>query len=152
KCEFVIHWPRRKLMHSIRILLALVALATSGFAEHLDFGAGLGVKGGFPFTDLVEVTGTFSGVQPTLNRMNNYLVGPAAEIRFPFGFAIEANGLYRGTQYHLANVGGVPAAFDSASWEIPYLGKFRFPIPLLKPFVVAGGSYRTFTNLPSNVN
>jgi hypothetical protein len=62
------------------------------------------------------------------------------------------DGLYRGTQYNVANSGNLPAAFRSASWEIPYLGKFRFPIPLLKPFITAGGAYRTFTDLPSGVN
>ncbi len=139
-------------MHSMRILFALIVLAISGGAQHLDFGAGVGVKGGFPATDLFRVTGTVNGARPTLDQTDNYLVGPVGEIRIPFGFAFEVNGLYRGTQYHIANAGSLPTAFHSASWEIPYLGKFRFPIPLLKPFISIGGAYRTFTDLPSNVN
>jgi hypothetical protein len=128
-------------------LLALFSIS----AEAQKFGAGIGVKGGFPFTDLIDTT-SLAPPGFSLNQNNNYLVGPAAEIRIPFGFAFEVDGLYRGTQYHIANGGTLPTSFNSASWEVPYLGKFRFPIPLLKPFVVAGGAWRTFTDLPSNVS
>jgi len=131
-----------------KALFGLATLAIS--AQGQKFGFGIGVKGGFPFTDLLQ---TVSGSTITLSSGDNYLVGPAVELRLPFGFAIEADGLYRGTQYHLASGGGaLPTAFNSASWEIPYLAKFRFPIPLLKPFVEAGGAYRTFTDLPSGVS
>src|SRR5262249_41815413 len=128
----------------------LILLSSTAIAQ--KFGAGLGVKGGIPSSDLLEVTGAISGAPPVLTRDNNYLVGPVAELRIPFGFAFEVDGLYRGTEYHLTNAGSLPPTIHSASWEIPYLGKFRFPIPLLKPFIVVGGAYRTFTDLPSNFN
>ncbi len=120
-------------------------------AAHLDFGAGVGVKAGVPFTDLLKAAGVITGPQAVLSQGNNYIVGPVVELRLPFGFAIEADGLYRGTNYHVANAGNAPTAIQSSSWEIPYLAKFRFPIPLLKPFVVAGGAYRTFPDLPPGV-
>jgi len=78
-------------------------------------------------------------------------VGPVAELRLPFGFALEGNGLYRATSYVVTNAGGLPVPVKSSSWEIPYLAKFRFPIPLLKPFISAGGAYRLFPDLPSGV-
>jgi len=127
----------------------LVPFLTAGLAAgaHLDFGVGAGVKGGWPFTDLLRA----AGVTPGLSRSDNYIVGPVVELRLPFGFAFEADGLYRGSQYHLAKADNLPTAINSSSWEVPYLGKFRFPIPLIKPFVVAGGAYRTFNDLPPGV-
>jgi hypothetical protein len=133
-------------MKSRFAVIALVLLEGSLCAQHLDFGFGAGVKGGFPVTDLLSAANSIS-----LSSEDNYIVGPVAEVRLPFGFAIEGDGLYRGTNYHLTNAGGVPIAISSSSWELPYLGKFRFPIPLLKPFIVAGGAYRMFNDLPSNI-
>lgn len=124
-------------------------------AQHLDFGFDFGVKGGVPFTDILEATGVInSGVSNAsilvLKRSDDYLIGPVAELRIPFGFAIEVDGIYRGAEYHLTT-NDITTTLDAHSWEIPYLAKFRFPIPLLKPFVSAGGAYRTFTDLPNNI-
>lgn len=134
-----------------KLLVAIFGFSAAACAQHLDFGVDFGVKGGWPFTDLLQVAGPSIGA-PTLTQTGNYLVGPAVELRFPFGFALEVNGLFRGasTTVLVANGSG-PTAFSSASWEIPYLAKFRFPIPVLKPFVEAGGAYRTFNNLPNGV-
>jgi hypothetical protein len=130
----------------IRAIILLLVLNGLLSAQHFGFGAG--VKGGFPFTDLV---GAGSGVKEVIAYEDNYLVGPALEVRLPFGFAFEADGLYRGTNYHVTNTATGVTAVDSSSWEIPYLAKFRFPIPLLKPYVAAGGAYRHFNDLPSGV-
>jgi outer membrane protein with beta-barrel domain len=127
-----------------------LAFAASGFAQHLDFGFGFGVKGGAGFTDVLQATGTINGSNAVLNKSNDYIVGPVAELRIPFGFALEVDGLYRGTEYTLTS-NGVPSKINVQAWEIPYLAKFRFPIPLLKPFISAGGAYRTFTDLPNNI-
>jgi hypothetical protein len=120
----------------------------SSRAQHLDFGFGVGVKGGPPFLDLVELVGNATG---RLTARDNYVVGPVVELRLPFGFAIEADGLYRGTKYRVVDNANVTTEIDCTSWEIPYLAKFRFPIPLLKPFVSAGGAYRVFSSLPPEV-
>jgi hypothetical protein len=130
-----------------RLIFVLFLTAGLAPAQHLDFGVGGGVKGGWPFINLLNA----AGVTPSLSQTDNYIVGPVAELRLPFGFAFEADGLYRGTQYHLVNANNLPTAINSSSWEIPYLGKFRFPIPLIKPFVVAGGAYRIFNDLPPGV-
>jgi hypothetical protein len=129
--------------------IAVVLFAMEGFlaAQHLDFGFGVGVKGGFAPTHLLEPGPDSTG----LSRNDNYIVGPVGEMRLPFGFAIEGDALYRGTSYDVTHTGGTVTPVNSASWEFPYLAKFRFPIPLIKPFVVAGGAYRTFTDLPAGI-
>jgi hypothetical protein len=123
------------------------AIASTAAQAAEWFGFGAGVKGGFPFTDFVTPSGNLSAT-----RTDNYLIGPVMEFRLPLGFAFEADGLYRGTQYQIGSAGAAPVTFNSSSWEIPYLAKFRFPIPVLKPFVSAGGAYRTFSDLPSGVD
>ncbi|MBV8865473.1 MAG: hypothetical protein JO210_08770 [Acidobacteriaceae bacterium] len=131
----------------------LLVFSSSIFAQHLDFGFDFGVKGGVPLTNVLETTGTIGtfGTSSTfLNRSSDYLIGPVAELRIPFGFAVKVDGLYRGTEYHLTT-NGITTTLSAHAWEIPYLAKFRFPIPLLKPFVSGGGAYRSFTDLPNNV-
>jgi hypothetical protein len=140
---------------------AFVFFAFSGavFGQRLDFGFDFGVKGGVPFTDVLKATGVASvppgtsvinGSITTVNRSGEYLIGPVAELRIPFGFALEVDGIYRGSDYNLTT-NNVTTTVDAHAWEIPYLAKFRFPIPLLKPFISAGGAYRTFTDLPNNI-
>jgi hypothetical protein len=149
--QFASRWSVAAAGPRARLLLLLFLTAALASAAHLDFGAGVGVKGGLAFTDLLQAASVATGQQPVLSQSNNYIVGPVVELRLPFGFAIEADGLYRGTEYQVTNGGSVPTTIKSSSWEIPYLAKFRFPIPLLKPFVLAGGAYRTFNDLPSQI-
>jgi hypothetical protein len=127
-----------------------LAFAGSLFAQHLDFGFDFGVKGGVPFTDVLEAAGVINAPITSFQRSSDYLIGPVAELRIPFGFAIEVDGIYRGAEYHLTT-NDITTTIGAHSWEIPYLAKFRFPIPLLKPFISGGGAYRTFTDLPSNL-
>ena len=130
-----------------KILLVLSIMAKSMLGQ---FGVGLGVKGGVPFTNLLQATGTINGMPVTgVSRSGEYLVGPAVELRLPLGFAFEVDGIYNSADYRL-RAGSSSLTTTVSSWEIPYLAKFRFPIPLLKPFVSVGGAYRTFTSLPTN--
>lgn len=133
-----------------KTVFILLAASASMFSQHLDFGFGFGVKGGVPFTDVLKATGVVNGSNAVLTRSNDYLIGPVAELRLPFGFAFEVDGIYRRSEYRLTS-NNVTTAISANAWEIPYLAKFRFPIPLLKPFISAGGAYRTFTDLPANV-
>jgi hypothetical protein len=133
-----------------RTALVLLALSTCTFAQHLDFGFGFGVKGGFPFTDLLETGAVSNSSGTSLTRSSDYLVGPVVELRVPFGFAVEVDGIYHPAEYDLT-ASGIRTTVPAHAWEIPYLAKFRFPIPVLKPFISAGGAYRTFTDLPNNV-
>ncbi len=131
------------------IFVFFVLGGVSTFAQHLDFGFDFGLKGGMPATDLLQLTGTIS-TPTSLSQSGSYLIGPVAEVRLPFGFAIEADGIYRHSQTTLTT-NGVNTTLNGNAWEIPYLAKFRFPIPLLKPFISGGGAYRTFTNLSPNI-
>ncbi|MFL6449753.1 MAG: hypothetical protein ACJ746_19035 [Bryobacteraceae bacterium] len=133
-----------------KTIFVFLVFCSSIFAQHLDFGFGVGVKGGVPFTDVLEAAGTINSAASTLTRSTSYLVGPVVELRLPFGFAVEADGLYHAAEYDLTS-NGTRTTVPAHAWEIPYLAKFRFPIPLLKPFVSGGGAYRTFTDLPNNV-
>lgn len=113
-------------------IFAILFSAGSAYAQ-FGFGFGVGVKGGLNTVDVIKSSLPGSNTtSPT-----NYVVGPVAEVRLPLGFAFEADGLYtRKNEYTF--------------WEVPYMAKFRFPIPLIKPFVVAGGTYRSFVNGPAN--
>jgi len=133
-----------------RTVLAFLSFSNLIFAQHLDFGLGFGVKGGVPFTDLLEATGVINQPNAAARKSGDYLIGPVVELRIPFGFAFEVNGLYRGTEYQFTGNNTV-STVHSQAWEIPYLAKFRFPIPILKPFISGGGAYRTFTELPSSL-
>lgn len=132
-------------------LFALFVFATGLLHAQFGFGFGLGVKGGYPFTDVMTTQSVAGLPTPSLSTSSNYIVGPAAELRLPLGFAVEVDGLYRSAEFQSA-LAGIPVSTVRAnSWEVPYLAKWRFPIPLLKPFITAGGAYRTFTDLPANV-
>jgi hypothetical protein len=133
-----------------RASYVFLALSSATFAQHLDFGFGVGIKGGVPFTDILKLTTNVNTSNLLLQRSNDYLIGPVVELRVPFGFALEVDGLYRGTEYNLTT-NTITTSVNAHAWEIPYLAKFRFPIPLLKPFISAGGAYRSFTDLPTNV-
>lgn len=132
-------------------VLALLVFTTGLMHAQFGFGFGVGVKGGYPFTDVLTTQSVAGLPTPTLSNSSNYIVGPAAELRLPLGFAVEVDGLYRSAEFQ-SSLAGVPVSTVSAnSWEVPYLAKWRFPIPVLKPFLVGGGAWRTFTDLPANV-
>lgn len=132
-------------------LFFLLAFAAGLLHAQFGFGVGFGVKGGFPFTDQLKGNSVAGLPAPSLSSSDNYLIGPAGELRIPLGFALEVDGLYRNAQSR-ATVGPLSTTFNANSWEIPYLAKWRFPIPLLKPFIFGGGAYRTFTDLPPGIS
>jgi hypothetical protein len=140
-------------------LWVLVFLAAEFAKAQFGFGLGFGVKGGYSFTDSVSTNSVGSlvpGFKPPLATTDNYIVGPVAELRLPLGFAAEVDGLYRRSQYNatlpaLNALGYIIVPYNANSWEVPYMLKWRFPIPVLKPFISGGGAYRTFTNVRSDV-
>jgi hypothetical protein len=130
--------------------LTLFVFAGGLAHAQFGFGFGIGVKGGYPFTDVMTTQSVAGLPTPSLSTSSNYMVGPVAELRLPLGFAVEVDGLYRSAEFQQTLAGIPVTAVKANSWEVPYLAKWRFPIPVLKPFLVAGGSYRTFTSLPGN--
>jgi hypothetical protein len=112
-----------------------------------------GIKGGVPLTDFFTTVQsqnfTFS---PNTNR---YIVGPTAELHFPFGLGIEVDALYRHMSYTGAGaLQGVFAAsnFNSGNWEFPALLKYRFAAKIVRPFVDAGFAWDTLSGISQSVS
>jgi hypothetical protein len=93
--------------------LVIPLFLMTGLLEAQTFGFGVGVKAGYSFTGLLVANNVAGNPVPRLSSSENYLVGPAAELRIPFGFAIKVDGLYRGTRYDVVNVGNLPALIKS---------------------------------------
>jgi hypothetical protein len=87
-------------------------------------------------------------VTRTYSKSKLYIVGAMVEVHLPLGLGIEADGLYRPVNSAMdLQVIPRPVAHYSenvATWEFPILGKYRFTfLPILKPFIEAGPSFRT---------
>ena len=120
-----------------------------------------GVRGGVPLTDFINSveTGTspvnlapgLFGITTTTNR---YIIGPTVELHLPAGLGIEFDALYRHLNYtatgNLVDV-AVSSRTSSNAWEFPLLLKYRFPTPLVKPYVDAGVAWDTLSGLKQTV-
>jgi opacity protein-like surface antigen len=100
----------------------------------------IGVKAGLPFTDAFN--SFTSGSYRSFSDSKNYIVGPMVELHLPLGLSVEADALYRPLSFSTQSQLGTGST-DFSSWEFPILAKYRFPIPLVKPYVEAGPSFRT---------
>jgi len=104
-------------------------------------------------TDFLDtVNGSRTSITATTNR---YIVGPTVELRLPFGFAVEADALYRHFSYNVAAslVDAVSTLSASGSaWEFPLLVKKRFAKGPIRPFVDAGVSFNKITGLSRTVS
>ncbi len=124
-----------KMFQSFLLLLGFSSLAAAQVV-------GAGVKVGATPTKWLETT----GVRETVgDESGHFTVGPYLELRLPKGFAIEGNALYRNFgALTLDNVGGLvtSARFDARSWEFPIMGKYRFGSGGIRPFLVAGPTFR----------
>jgi hypothetical protein len=111
-----------------------------------------GIRGGIPLTDFFDNinNGNFILTSST----NRYIVGPTLELRLPAGFGLEVDALYRRFNYNssfsLADVFTNNRTTGNA-WEFPLLVKYRFPTPLVKPFVDAGVAFDTLSGLKQTV-
>ena len=100
----------------------------------------VGVKAGLPFTDAFN--NFTSGSYSSFSNSKNYIVGPTAELHLPLGLSVQGDALYRPLSF-AANRPNLVQSTDFSSWEFPILAKYRFPFPLVKPYVEAGPSFRT---------
>ena len=85
---------------------------------------------------------------------SRYIVGPTAELHFPFGLGIEVDALYRHMSYTGSGVfQGVSAAanFNSGNWEFPALLKYRFSAKVVRPFIDAGVAWDTLQGISQSV-
>lgn len=121
----------------------LQGLLFSFLLTPLSFGGqvfSVGVKAGLPFTD--AFSNFTSGSYSSFSNSKNYIVGPMVELRLPLGISVEADALYRPLSFNAQRPTSVQNT-DFSSWEFPVLAKYRFPIPVVKPYVEAGPSFRT---------
>lgn len=135
----------------IRAFFCFIILSSSAFAQLFSAG----VKVGAPLSDAFS-NGTFPTVNTNVTVQSfsdakKYIFGPMVELHLPFGFSVEADGLYRPLPLTIVTPTGVAGSLSNSysSWEVTALGKYRFlHTPLIKPYVEAGPSFRFLTGLP----
>src|ERR1700722_5449404 len=141
-------------MRSFLRLLAtcLICFTGGAFAQRLSFG----LLGGASLTqDFQNNISDFGGTAPVTNYSTpkRYIVGGLLEVRLPFNLSVEAEGLFHELEYTSATIeNGTPFSVSPApvvTWEFPILAKYRFALPILRPFIEAGPSFRTSGNLNS---
>ena len=109
----------------------------------------VGIKAGVPFTD--AFSSFTSGSYNSFSNSKNYIVGPTVELHLPLGLSAEVDALYRPLSFSARSTSlssfllgtATASTTDFSSWEFPILAKYRFAIPLVKPYVEAGPSFRT---------
>ncbi|MBV9759611.1 MAG: PorT family protein [Acidobacteriaceae bacterium] len=119
-----------------------------------QFPLSVGVKGGVALTDAFDNTNS-SYINPGVSLVTSqiaihdyspskdYLVGPFVELRLPFGLGVEADALYRKLDFAIVQSGDTtPFRFYDSTWEFPILAKYRFKLPVARPYVDAGPSFR----------
>jgi hypothetical protein len=127
-----------------KFVVALLLAAPAASAQRIS----LGVVGGVPLTDGISdstmsvTTASFHSFSPS----KLYIVGAMAEVRLPLGLAIEVDGLYRPisleSDEQLGSTTYKTLSENYSNWEFPVLVKYRFRVPIAKPFVEAGPSFR----------
>ncbi|MGO9260992.1 MAG: outer membrane beta-barrel protein [Bryobacteraceae bacterium] len=134
--------------------LAFVAVSPAAFAQHLSCGVvgGVGLTGDFQ-TESYPGPGLTTEIHPN---SNSYIVGPMLELSLPFHLAVEADGLYRPLRYteELAFPNGSAFNYPATviTWEFPVLAKYRWPLPVVKPFAEAGPSFRAAGHVNTSFN
>ncbi|HLH37583.1 MAG TPA: outer membrane beta-barrel protein [Bryobacteraceae bacterium] len=135
----------------MKIFVALLFSAACLLAQPVS----VGIRGGVPLTDaynaVTETSGT--GFIRDFSSSKEYQIGAMAELHLPLGLAIEADALYHPLDLTTQSVnaaGAFQSSMTVSSWEFPILGKFHFlPVPLVKPYVEAGPSFRAVGNAAS---
>jgi hypothetical protein len=111
----------------------------------------IGVLGGAPFTDVVNATNQ-NNISFVTNS-SNFTVGPALQIGLPLGLRVEVDALYR--PYSFIATSTVPPPFatstapvhvSASEWRFPLLAQYRFPFPVIRPFIEGGVSFNHLTN------
>ena len=130
-------------------LLVLAAAAAS--AQPFS----IGVKGGMPMTDFVDVVRAQNINSSTTT--NRYIVGVTGEVRAPFGLGVEVDILYRHFRYSsssgasnlTSNITNIDTT--SGAWEFPLLAKYRFKGKFFRPFVDGGVAWDKLSGLTQTV-
>jgi len=139
-------FPAHINLDMTKLIGVSLLLLTTAFGQSFS----VGVRGGVPFTGALSdlTTHGVDTITRSFSDSNQYIIGPMVELHLPLGLSIEADALYRPLNLAVQNqVVPQPTIFSSStnvsSWEFPIMGKFRFPFPLVRPYVGAGPSFRT---------
>jgi hypothetical protein len=150
-----------------KLFITTLCFAAAAYAQ---LPISVGVKGGVSLTDAFQTTSTSVTIPSlpffssgsysasTYSDSKDYIVGPFVELRLPFGFAAEADALYRPVSLAIAGsspgYGSYKTSERYTTWEISALAKYRFRhIPLIRPFVSVGPTFRptaSYVNFLSN--
>jgi hypothetical protein len=115
----------------------------------------IGVKGGMPMTDFVDVVRAQNISASTTT--NRYIVGVTGEARLPFGLGVEVDVLYRHFRYNsssgVSNLTTNITNIDTTAgaWEFPVLAKYRFKGKFVRPFVDGGVAWDKLSGLTQTV-
>jgi hypothetical protein len=139
----------------------------SAYAQPFSFGlmGGAGLTQDFqnynvpPCCPPFQVAPTYSIVGSSIPQ--RWIAGGTVEGRLPLHLSVEADILYHELQFKTGiQFGQTPPDWGSAlkqhvvTWEYPVLLKYRFQLPLVKPFIDVGPAFRSLGNLshtnPSN--
>ena len=74
-----------------------------------------------------------------------YLFGPSVQVGLPAGFGVQLDALYTrsGYSYFIPLIGNQATVRDHASvWEFPLMLQYRLPIPVVRPFLALGPTFR----------
>jgi hypothetical protein len=133
------------MRHFLRLAIFVFASAGVFYGQNLM----VGIKSGLPLTDAFSNTTTngIDTIAHSFSESKNYLIGPVVELGLPFGFAVEADALYRplnlAVDHSIVPQPFVRSVTDITSWEFPILGKYYFfRLPGLHPYVEAGPVFR----------
>jgi len=76
------------------------------------------------------------------------------ELRLPFGLGVEFDALYRHFDY-TDIVGSAASAVTnfghSGDWEFPLVAKYKFPGPVIRPYVEGGIAWDTLSGLGNSI-
>jgi len=129
------------------LILAAAAASAQPFS--------IGVKGGMPMTDFVDVVRAQNiNASTTTNR---YILGVTGEARLPFGLGVEVDVLYRHFRYNSSSgVGNLTSNITNidttaGAWEFPILAKYRFKGKFVRPFVDGGVAWDKLSGLTQTV-
>lgn len=132
-----------------KLIPILLIGGSAACAQHIS----IGVLGGVPFTgglsDFTTSDTLLNEVKHSYSNSNEFILGPMLEVRLPLSLAIEFDALYHPVNATANVVVGsgasqvtVSSSTSYATWEFPLLGKYRFGLPIVSPYVEAGPSFR----------
>jgi len=146
------------------IHICLLTAIVSAYAQPISLGlvGDEGLTQDFQNYDLPPNGGSPPGATVSIlgvSTPQRWIAGTTVEVRLPLRLSIEADGLYHILQFRTGNQSGQNTPFlgadqHSVTWELPVLVKYRFRLPLVKPFIDAGPAFRYSYSLshtnPSN--